>query len=172
MPFLVYKCQPSGDSVRYERLQAIKLGGAVGPIARHVKSLKGDAAEQGWELDPLTLVQLAGVRVNEETLAVLFEVAGGEPGAVCLYRLHWLCGVARDRMTHLSLDFEVLVDQAVNEPVEAFKHAFSLPDHQRGKRLREVLQLSGGPSGGDWRWDTPAMKLGATLVSASSLTRR
>jgi hypothetical protein len=136
-----------------------------------VKSLKGDATEQGWELDPLTLVQLAGVSANEDALALLFEVAGGQPGAVCLYRLHRLCGVARDRMTHLSLDFEVLVDQVVSEPAEEFNRAFSLPANQRGKRLREILQLSGGPGGGDWRWETPAMKLGVTLVSASSLTK-
>lgn len=42
-------------------------------------------------------------------------------------------------------------------------------DSIRGKRLREILQLSGGPDGGDWKWETPAMNLGATVVSPALL---
>ena len=171
MPFLLYRCTPDGDRIRYEKLQSLKLGGAAGPVARHVKSLQGDAAEEGWELAPDSLAQLAGSPVPGDELAILFEVATGEPNAVCLYRLHRLCGVARDRKTHLSLDFEVLVDGAVGVAADEFTRAFTLPANHVGKRLREILQLSGGPDGGDWKWEAPAMKLGATLVSASSLTR-
>jgi hypothetical protein len=136
-----------------------------------VKALQGTATEQGWELDSPTLVQLAGVSVNGDPFAVLFEVTGGETGAVSLYRLHRLCGVARDRMTHLSLDFEVLVDEMINAPPDDFKRAFTLPSNFRGKCLREILQLSGGPGGGDWKWEAPAMKLGATLVRPAAKTK-
>ena len=168
MPFLIYKRLPSGDSIRYERLQSSKVGGAPGPIACFLKTLKGDAAEEGWELEPLTLAQFAGVTANGDGLAVLFEVPAGAPGAVCLYQLHRLCGVAHDRKTNLSLDFEVLVDEVVSTPLEDFKRAFTIPATKSGKRLREILQLSGGPGGGDWKWETPAMNLGATVVSPAS----
>jgi len=164
MPFLIYKRLPSGDSIRYERQQTFKVGGATGPIARFLKTLKGDAAEKSWELEPLTLVQFAGITANGDELAVLFEVKAGTPDAVCLYQLHRLCGVARDRKTNLSLDFEVLVDEVVSTPPEEFKRAFTIPAAKSGKCLREVLQLSGGPGGGDWKWENPAMNLGATLV--------
>jgi hypothetical protein len=162
MSFVLYKHQTSGDTIHYERFQPIKVGGTSGPLARHVRWLPGDAVDKGWEIDPARLVRLAGIA--DEGLAVLFEVNSGQAGAVCLYRLHRVCGVARDRKTHLSLDFEVLVDQVVSVPPDEFKRSFSLPAVQIGKRLCEVLQLGGGPDGGDWRWEAPAMKLGATLV--------
>ena len=60
MPFLLYKRQVSGDSIRYERLQALKLGGVSGPIASFVGSLRGDAAKAGWEVPPLSLARPAG----------------------------------------------------------------------------------------------------------------
>ena len=165
MPFLLYKRQVSGDSIRYERLQALKLGGVSGPIASFVGSLRGDAAKAGWEVPPLSLARPAGATGGGDDLVVLFEVATGEPGVLCFYQLRRLRGVARGRQTHLSLDFEVLVDEVVGAPPEDLKRAFALPASHRGKRLREILQLSGGPDGGDWKWEIPAMNLGATVVS-------
>lgn len=168
MPFLIYRRRADGTAVRYERLRAVALSGSAGPIARFVKTLPGEAAEEGWELEPRVLASLAGTAAEEGEVTVLFEVPAGDPRAVCLYELRRLCGVARDRRTQLSLDFEVLIDSVVGVPPEEFRRGFALPADRRGKRLREVLQLGGGPGGGEWRWETPAMNLGATLVSPTA----
>lgn len=164
MPFLIYRRQASGADLIYDQPRLVKLGGTSGPIARFVQTLKGDKAESGWELDAAALAQLAGVSDDDGKCAVLFEVASVKSDGVCLYELKQLCGVARDRRTHLSLDFEVLVDEVVDVPPDDFRHAFTIPGAKPKKRLREILQLSGGPDGGDWKWETPAMNLGATLV--------
>jgi len=169
MPFLLYRLQPSPRAVHYTRLHPLKLGGPLGPIARFVESLEGEAAERGWVLPPQMLALETHGLPDSENIAVLFELSGGQPGAVCLYRLHRVNGVSRDRTTHLSLDFEVLVDEVVSASADEFKRSFALPAHRAGKRLREILQLSGGPGGGDWRWEPPAMNLGATLVDPANL---
>ncbi len=169
MPFLLYRLQPSPGAVRFDRLHPLKLGGPSGPIARFVGSLQAEAAERGWDLPLQTLTLEGQCLPDSDNVAVLFELSGGQPGAVCLYRLHRVNGVSRDRTTHLSLDFEVLVDEVVGTSMDGFKRSFALPAEPAGKRLREILQLSGGPGGGDWRWEPPAMNLGATLVGPANL---
>jgi hypothetical protein len=32
--------------------------------------------------------------------------------------------------------------------------------------LGEMLALTGGPGGGDWKWDATSLQLGATVVQA------
>lgn len=169
MPFLLYRRQPDTVSVRYERLQPLRVGGPDGVIARFVKTLPGRAADAGWEVAASELIRLAGLGADPADQAILFEVPADEPGAVCFYQLHRVCGHSRDHRTQLSMDLEVLVDGPIREPVEEFRRAFTLPGDRPGRRLAEILQLGGGPAGGDWKWETPAMKLGATVVTPTSL---
>ncbi len=124
MPFLLYRRQPDTVSVRYERLQPLRVGGPDGVIARFVKTLQGRAADAGWEVASSELIRLAGLATDPADQAILFEVPADEPGTVCFYQLHRVCGQSRDRRTQLSLDLEVLVDGPVSEPVEEFRRAF------------------------------------------------
>ena len=171
MAFLIYKRFPAGDSIHYERLRTLKLAGPGGLVARFVKTLPPTAAAQGWLLPVPDLLRLAGVTASGDDLTVLFDLSPDEADAVCLYRLRQLHGVAKERSTHLSLDFEVLIDQAVKVPALLFKAAFQVPADIPGKMLREILMLSGGPGGGDWKWETPAMNLGATVVRPAWLRK-
>lgn len=164
MAFLIYKRFPVGDSIRYERLRALKLAGPGGLVAQFVKALPPATAAQGWSLPVATLLQLAGIAGDSSQHAVLFDLSPDEPDAVCLYRLLAIHGVAKEQTTHLSLDFEVLTDAAVKVPALLFKATFQIPAAQPRKMLREILMLGGGPSGGSWKWETPAMNLGATVV--------
>ncbi len=167
MAFLVYKRLTAGDSIRYERLRPLKLAGAAGAVAQFVKTLPPATAAQGWSLPVETLIQLAGITEDSTQLAVLFDLSPAEVDAVCLYRLLEIHGVAKEQTTHLSLDFELLTDAAIKVPALLFKAAFQIPAAQPRKMLREILMLSGGPGGGTWKWETPAMNLGATVVRPS-----
>jgi hypothetical protein len=37
---------------------------------------------------------------------------------------------------------------------------------EKPRRLGETLALTGGPSGGDWKWAATSLQLGATMVQA------
>jgi len=164
MAFLIYKRLSAGDFIRYERLRPLKLAGPTGPVAQFVKTLQTATVAQGWSLSVEAVLCLAGFTEDANELVVVFDLLPNEADAVCLYHLREIHGVANERTTHLSLDFELLVDGAVKVPALLFKSAFRIPAGQPAKRLREILMLSGGPGGGDWKWETPAMNLGATVV--------
>jgi hypothetical protein len=169
MSFHIYRRRVNGADIHFEYRQFLRLGGAAGPIANQVKTLKGAALAEGWELETSTLLELAGVEEPSDDLAVLFDFSTDEPGAVCLYQLLRLGGFSSDRTTHLSLDFEVLINETVFLPVDQFKRSFTIPAKRPRKRHREILQLNGGPNGGDWKWVSPVMNLGAALVNPTSL---
>jgi hypothetical protein len=50
MGFLIYKKSDVGTNIHYERVQPLRLGGADGLIARHVKSMPADQTAS-WKLD-------------------------------------------------------------------------------------------------------------------------
>lgn len=164
MSFHIYSRAAEGNCVRYVHQQPLRLGGPAGPIARHVRTFPDENSALGWELDVPALIKLAGVVTNGTDLTVLFDVSSSENNTVCLYRLQRIGGSARNRNTHLSLAFEVLIDERVPVSATQFKASFTMHASKTPRLLREILQLSGGPGGGDWKWEAPAMNLGATLV--------
>ncbi len=167
MPFVVYNYQPGIHCCQYKRLKPIRLGGVDGPIARHARSLPAGAAEKGWELTALALTQLSDLDDSGIKPVVLFDATVDSPPFILLYQLHRICGITHSRQTYLSLELEVLVSHALDSHVEDFKSAFTVPDVQSGRRFREILQLGGGIDGGQWKWETPALNMGAAVVNPS-----
>jgi len=166
MAFLIYKKTTIGDLLRFERVQPLKLSGADGLIARHVKSLPGEAAAS-WKLTAPGLLKLAGVPADAADHTVLFDL-GGDVSSVCLYELTCIHGSSRDTATQLALDFTVVIDQEVDgEPAE-FAKRFGTTIPAKPKLLGETLALNGGPCGGDWKWGETAMNLGVTVVQAQA----
>ena len=163
MAFLIYKKTLAGTNIRYERIQPLKLGGSDGLIARHVKALPSDQSTS-WKLDAAGLLSLAGVA--SENLGVLFDAASRDASAACFYELTRLHGSCRDTTTNLALDFNVVLDQAVDEPNADFAAAFEAPRAANPKKLGEILALTGGPCGGDWKWGQPGLQIGATVVQS------
>jgi hypothetical protein len=163
MAFLIYKKTALGTNVRYERIKPLKLGGADGLIARHVKALPSDQSTS-WKLDAAGLLKLAGV--PDENLSVLFDAVGNDRTAVCLYELTRLHGSCRDTSTNLAMDFNVLLDQKLAEAKTDFAAAFAVPLAATPKKLGEILALTGGPCGGDWKWGQPGLPIGATVVQS------
>ena len=86
MAFLIYKKYGNAETIRYEKLQPLKLGGRDGLIAKHVKTLTGDQM-RSWKLGASTLLKLAGFAGAVDELAVLFDVTGKDATNVCLYEL-------------------------------------------------------------------------------------
>ena len=84
MAFLIYKKYGNAETIRYEKLQPLKLGGRDGLIAKHVKTLTGDQT-RSWKLGASTLLKLAGFAGAVDELAVLFDVTGKDATNVCLY---------------------------------------------------------------------------------------
>jgi len=163
MAFLTFNRTPGGDVVRYQRIQPLKLAGRDGLIARHVQSLPRGQTEV-WTLEATALAKLAGHA--GENLTVLFDAAPGDPAAVCLYELARIHGSCRDTSTNLALDFNVVVDRDLADDVADFTAAFDVPTAAPLKNLREILALTGGPGGGDWKWGTSPIQLGATVVGS------
>lgn len=163
MAFLTYKKTVAGAKASYEQIQPLKLGGRTGLLARHVKTLR-EADQRSWKLEVAGLLKLAGV--DTENVAVLFDVAGQDSTSVCLYELKKIHGSCRDTSTQLALDFAVVLDQEIGDDAAAYARKFEIEIPAQPRLLGETLSLSGGPGGGDWRWGTPPMQLGATIVQA------
>ena len=49
-----------------------------------------------------------------------------------------------------------------------FAAAFETPLVATPKKLSEMLALTGGPGGGDWKWGSSALQIGATVVQPHS----
>jgi len=162
--FLTYKKTCIDGNVSYQRLKSLKLGGRDGLIAKHVKALN-DEEHASWQLSATELLKLAG-QADAETTAVLFDVTGEDSTSVCLYQLVQVHGSCRDTSTQLALDFTVVIDQEIGQDAAAYAKKFAVPVPEKPRRLGETLSLSGGPGGGDWKWGTPPMQLGATIVQA------
>ena len=113
-------------------------------------------------LETAGLLRLAGVA--GENLAVLFDMAGGNATAVCFYELTRIHGSCRDTSTNLALDFNVVLDRELSEFKPDFAAAFEAPLAATPKKLGEMLALTGGPGGGDWKWGSSALQIGATVV--------
>jgi len=165
MGFLIYKRTAAGENLRFERVTPLKLSGADGLIARHVRALPaGETAS--WKLEAAALLKLAGYECDHFT--VMFDMAGGDATAACLYGLKRIHGSCRDTSTNLALDFNVMVDQETGDDAVEFARSFVVPLKQTPKRLGEMLALSGGPGGGDWKWTASGVNLGATVVQPRS----
>lgn len=161
MAFHFYRKRSAGEIFRYEFFQPLKLNGKDGPVARFIASLVGKQLDEGWELKVSTLAQLAGLPAAEE-VTVLFDIGGN--GVICIYELRQITGLLRSGKVNLALDFDVLVDEPIGKAPAEYKQAFDLPKIAPKKRLREILVLNTD----DWKWDKPALNLGATLVGVGS----
>ena len=165
MGFLIYKKSNAGQTVLYERVKPLKLGGRDGLIARYVKTLPTDETPS-WKLRVDALLKLAGMPAPDHQLAVLFDVAGPDTTNVCLYELSRIQGSCRDTSTQLALEFSVVVDQEIGDDAATFTRKFQITPPVQLKLLSEILGLTGGLGGGDWKWSAPSMQLGATVVQA------
>jgi len=165
MAFLIYKKTNGGETVRYEKVKALKLGGRDGLVAQHAKTLS-DEDLRHWKLDAPALLRLAGVAPGDHDLAVLFDASGRGTTSVCLYELLRLHGSCRDTSTQLALDFSVVIDQEIGEDAAEYARVFEVALPSPPKLLGETLALSGGPGGGDWKWGGTSLQLGATVVQA------
>lgn len=158
----MYSKTATGDNIRYERIKPLKLGGRDGLIARHARTLPADQSE-AWKLDAAELASLAGA--GGENVAVLFDAAPADATVVCLYELTRVHGSCRDTSTNLALDFNVVVDRKLAGFLPDSTASFTAPSEATPKILREILALTGGLAGGDWKWGESPMQLGATVVS-------
>jgi len=165
MAFLIYKKYGNAETIRYEQLQPLKLGGRDGLIAKHIKTLTGDQTPS-WKIGVSALLKLAGFAGAVDELAVLFDVAGKDASNVCLYELTRIHGSCADTSTQLALDFTVVVDQEIGDAAAAYVRSFEIPVPEKPRFLGETLALSGGPRGGDWKWVGTSLQLGATVVQA------
>ncbi len=163
MPFLIYRKTNDGTTIRYERIKPLKLAGPGGLVARNVKSLTASQAAS-WKLDAAGLLKLAGVAGGN--IAVLFDASSRDANAVCLYELTRLHGSCRDTTTNLALDFDVVLDREWDEANEDYAFAFETVPVATPKKLGEILALTGGPGGGDWKWGQSDLQIGATVVQA------
>ncbi len=170
MAFLLYKKTYCASTVLYEKDQSLKLGGRGGLIARQVQKLGAVGAEH-WKLEVADLLDLAGLSAADENYGVVFDAAGSDANNVCLYELSRLHGSCRDTSTQLALDFTVLVDQSVGGDVKTFTQKFEISKSARLRVLCEMLALTGGPGGGDWKWAATSLQLGATLVQPVACSR-
>jgi hypothetical protein len=165
MAFLIYKKTVCGETVRYERVKPLKLGGRDGLIAQHVKTSPASNT-RGWKVDAAALLKLVGLAPASENFAVLFDVTGHDATSVCLYELTRIHGSCRDTSTQLALDFVVIVDQEIGDEAVEFAKKFEVTPPASSKLLSETLSLTGGPGGGDWKWGASALQIGATIVQA------
>jgi hypothetical protein len=165
MAFLIYKKYGNAETIRYEKLQPLKLGGRDGLIAQHVKTLTGDQT-RSWKLGASKLLKLAGFAGAVDELAVLFDVTGKDATNVCLYELLRIHGSCADTSTQLALDFAVVVDQEIRDNAAIFVKNFEIPLPEKMRLLGETLALAGGPGGGDWKWTGTSLQLGTTVVQA------
>jgi hypothetical protein len=163
MAFLIYKRTRTGQKIRYERWKPLRLGGDDGLIARHVRTLRG-AETASWKLEAAALVKLAGFTSEKDDWVVLFDAGNADAASICLYQLARIHGTCQGTSTQLALDFSVVLDREIEgDPVEYAKNfEASLPEAPRV--LGELLALTGGPGGGDWKWTASGMNLGATVV--------
>ena len=165
MAFIIYKKYGNAETVRYESFKPVKLGGADGLIAQHVKTL-GSEQTRSWKLGATSLLKMAGFDGAIDELAILFDVAGHDATNVCLYELTRIHGSCLDTSTQLALDFIVVVDQEIGDNAATYAKAFEIPVPEKPRQLGETLALTGGPGGGDWKWAGTALQLGATVVQA------
>jgi hypothetical protein len=161
MSFHIYIKQAGEVTVRYEQLRSIKLSGPDGPVARCLKSLSGESVGAAWTLSIPTLLREAGFGANTNEFSILFDVSTRERASVCLYELRRINGLSAAMTTQLALEFLVLVDEPVDTDTRQFKSVLKLPAVGNYRVLTEVLELSGGFGGGDWRWVKTKMQLGA-----------
>ena len=161
MAFLSYKKTSSGGTLRYERGNPLKLSGTDGLIARHVRTLPA-AQVASWKLGAPALLTLAGFEGDGFT--VLFELTGNDATEFCLYELTCVHGSCRDTSTNLALDFNIMFHCKMKGSTGEFGAVFEAPLAVAPKKLGEMLAMTGGPLGGDWKWADSAVQLGATVV--------
>ena len=161
MGFLIYKKTNAGKHIRYERVKPLKLGGRDGLIARHVIAMPPGQSES-WKLDAVGLLRLAGA--DAENLGILFDATGHDATAMCFYELTRLQGSCSDTRTNLALDFNIVLDRKLDNSEPANAPAFEASVSVMPKKLGEMLSLTGGPCGGDWKWGESALQIGATVV--------
>ncbi len=157
MAFHIYNQYGNAETTSYQQLQPLKLGGSDGLIARHVKALT-EAEAHKWKLGAAGLLRLAGFAGAVDELAVLFQVAGPDAAHVCLYELKRIHGSCAGASTQLVLDFAVIVDQEMGEGAAADVNRFEIPVPEQPRLHSEMLALSGGPDGGDWKWVAPLLQ--------------
>lgn len=139
-------------------IRPLRLGGADGLIAKHVKSL-GSASESTWNLTEPTLLKSSGGQSGCD--AVFFRPGGEADGLIEIYRVEAVQGICSGDRTDLVFSFAPLLMREVG--------AGAWDIEEMAKRvLCESLSLSGGPSGGRWLWTDSPMSLGATVVGGCS----
>ena len=161
MAFLIYKKTSGSENVRFDRVKPLKLSGSDGLIARHVRTLSANETPS-WKLEAGAVLKLAGCEGDD--FSVLFGITGSDGASVCFYELTRIHGCCRDTSTNLALDFNVVLDRELDESKSDFAAAFEAPRVTAPKKLGEMLAVTGGPGGGDWKWSESALQIGATVV--------
>jgi hypothetical protein len=167
MAFLTYKKIINNGQVHYTRLQPLRLSGVNGLIARHVKTLPQEQTKS-WQITTAELLKLAGE--SEPTTTVLFDVTVRKSTSVCLYELTRIHGSCEETSTQLALDFVVVADREMGPDAPNYATDFEIPIPEKPHLLGEILALSGGTAGGNWKWDESPMQLGATVVQPGGCT--
>ena len=121
--YIIYKKYGCAETVRYEKLPPLKLGGRDGLIAQHIKTLANDAT-RSWKLGVTGLLKLAGFAGAVDELAVLFDVAGHDGTSVCLYELSRIHGSCAETSMPLALDFNVVAGKEIGDDAVAHVKSF------------------------------------------------
>ena len=141
---------------RAKNFRPLRLGGPSGLIARYVSKF-GSAAENHWSIPEENLLELAGGLQGTDLVCFRPGKELLPDGAMEIYRLESLHGVASRDRTDVVCLFAPLRMR------EAEAGAWDI-EPSRGQALCESLSLSGGTSGGQWLWTESPMTLGATVV--------
>ena len=136
MAFLIYKKYGNAETIRYEKLKPLKLGGRDGLIAKHVKTLDRRRRRGAGNSAPPRCSKLAGFAGAVDELAVLFDVTGKDATSVCLYELVKIHGSCRDTSTQLALDLAVVVDEEIGDDAAAYAKSFEIPVPEKPRLAR------------------------------------
>lgn len=135
-----------------------RLGSPTGFLASHIASL-GSAAESAWSVAAAAAIR--GTGGDPATESIFFRPAQ-EPGdALEFYRLESIHGISTADRTDIVFHFQPVTAAASGTAAWTITPGGN-------KELSESLSMTGGTSGGTWRWTDPPMAIGCATVGTKA----
>ncbi len=172
MGFNLYQYQLlENQKESYVQPERLVFSGAHGPLAIYVQSVYKNSGHAEWELSEMELAALVRPGKDISGAVVLFETGNQRPGTITIHRVVSIHGRSTPSETEIVVHFKSLLSNFPIKDADVFRKSFEVPVVADHSDIYENLKLSGGISGGTWKWMESEQILTASVIAPTHATR-
>ncbi len=171
MGFLLYRLDKTECATTCTRVGALSLARPQGALARFLQAHAAEPLPWAWDLSGPMLISTLAPAADPSGHILVMDMDPGQFLGASLCQVVRIVGSSDADETDLVLVMhEVLREPQVKAAAE-LKASFPMPAAPLGPEMLESVGLAGGTRRGSYRWCSPKMNIGATIIGNHAASR-